>query len=258
MVDTVIVQPEEQPDPAMEALKEQESNQGSQDSSQEELILGKYKDQKALEDAYTSLQKEFTKMKQNGQVAEEPTEVAPTQEGEGSPPTDEQSVESNVPDFSKYTQELADKGQLSEDSYSELQKQGYPKEMVDSYIAGQQAKQDAQQQQAWNSMAEYVGGMDNLKAMATWAQESYSEAEISTLNAALNGSENEQQMALTALQARYTSANDQPNLLSGKASSNAVGFRSYAEMSAAMQDPRYNVDPAYTRDVEDKARVSKL
>ena len=65
--------------------------------------------------------------------------------------------------------------------------------------------------------------------------------------------------ALQALYYRYTEAMGQDgNMLQGKPAQAQSGFRSQAELVEAMNDPRYDNDPAYRQDVLDKLDRSDL
>ena len=47
-------------------------------------------------------------------------------------------------------------------------------------------------------------------------------------------------------------------MLSGKAAQSRDAFRSQAEVVAAMNDPRYDQDPAYRQDIYDKLERSNV
>jgi hypothetical protein len=66
--------------------------------------------------------------------------------------------------------------------------------------------------------------------------------------------------AVQALNARYQdSIGYDGEMLTGQAPRNASdGFRSQAELVAAMSDPRYDKDPAYRSDVADKLERSNI
>ena len=66
-------------------------------------------------------------------------------------------------------------------------------------------------------------------------------------------------LALQALYYRYTEAEGmEGQLLQGKAAAPANGFRSQAEVVRAMQDPRYDRDPAYRAEVMQRLELSDL
>ncbi|CLP71539.1 Uncharacterised protein [Mycobacterium tuberculosis] len=66
-------------------------------------------------------------------------------------------------------------------------------------------------------------------------------------------------MAILGLKARYDAANgSEPTLLGGNAKASEDVFRSTAELTAAMKDPRYKKDPAYREDVKQKLARSNI
>ena len=68
------------------------------------------------------------------------------------------------------------------------------------------------------------------------------------------------QLAVAGLKAEYEKANGfEGQMLTGKAAQPQVDvFRSQAEVVAAMQDPRYDSDPAYRQDVFNKLGRSNI
>ena len=66
-------------------------------------------------------------------------------------------------------------------------------------------------------------------------------------------------LALQALYYRYTdSMGFEGNMIQGKPAQAADAFRSQAEVVRAMNDPRYDSDPAYRQDVFNKLERSNL
>ena len=68
------------------------------------------------------------------------------------------------------------------------------------------------------------------------------------------------QLAVAGLKAKYDESNGyEGRMLSGKPAQNSSDqFRSQAEVVRAMQDPRYDNDPAYRQDIYDKLERSNL
>ena len=54
-----------------------------------------------------------------------------------------ETPQGEAPVFDKFATEFADKGELSAESFTELEQMGYPKEMVETYIKGMTAAQTA-------------------------------------------------------------------------------------------------------------------
>ncbi len=159
----------------------------------------------------------------------------------------------NIEDFEK---EFAENGELSEESYQKLQ-EFFPKNVIDSYIAGQQALI----QQSTNELMGIAGGQENYNAMIQWASENLSEEEINYFNKAIeSGDMTQAKFAVQGLVARYQqetgkgTKGNKPNLIQGQSVDQQVpaGYQSKVEMIRDMQDPRYHRDPAFRKQVEDK------
>jgi hypothetical protein len=98
--------------------------------------------------------------------------------------------------------------------------------------------------------------------MMAWAADNLNEAEINSFNKTVNGKDMEAtRLAIQGLNARFkNNVGDDPSLQSANKSnsSNAVGYRSWAEVTAAMNDDRYSKDEAYRGDVQNKLKNSRL
>lgn len=198
-------------------------------------------------------------------VAEPPDSPTDVVEPESAPAEADPPKDLKVPDppkepkspadkLAKFSEEFAAEGKLSDKSYGELEKLGYPKDVVDTYIAGQMAIAERAQQEVFNS----VGGSDSYRKMTEWAASSLSEDEVKAYNAAVeSGDRNQVMFAVKGLQARFQSSRE-PQTLTGSASKGARGFRSSAEIVEAMRDPRYQKDPAYRADVERRLAASNI
>lgn len=155
----------------------------------------------------------------------------------------------------KLSQEWADNGELSAESYKAIEDSyGFDKDFVDNYIAGQQARVD----NIRNSAFEVVGGEQNYMTMIEWAKVNLSPSEIAALNQNLQSTNIDSvKTGVEALSSKYKSANGQrADLVSGDKSGGSDGFRSWAEVTEAMRDPRYKKDHAYRADVEAKVAAS--
>ena len=153
--------------------------------------------------------------------------------------------------------EFDNAGELKAESYQALEKAGIPKEYVDQFIAGQLAMRE----NLVNDVKGVAGGDESYGEMMQWASDNLSETEKVAYNNAVNSTDVESiKLAVTGLKARYDSANGiEPTLAKGKASpSTEGGFRSWAEVTEAMADPRYQKDIAYQDDVKRKIQNSNL
>ena len=108
---------------------------------------------------------------------------------------------------------------------------------------------------------EMVGGEKAYQSMLEWASQTLSKEEIEMYDSVMGaGNANSIYFAVQALANKYTEAvGSEGQLLTGRgaAESNAV-FRSQSELVQAMNDPRYDNDPAYRSDVMAKLENSDL
>lgn len=212
-------------------------------SERPEWLPEKFSSPEDLAKSYAELEKKMSAPKDD--TAEEP----PTGEVEPEQSTGE-------PQFDKFAEEFASSGELSDDSFDELSKMGYPREMVETYIKGMQAASTADA----DAVMDVAGGAKGYEELTDWAKDNMPENELLLYNQMVATGTDNAKMAVEWLMSKRESAGDvEPSLLSGKAQAPAKDeFRSTAEVVAAMKDTRYGKDPAYTRDVEEKLGRSKV
>lgn len=174
-----------------------------------------------------------------------------------------------APEIAKYTAELTKDGKLSDASYDALAKVGYPKIVVDSYLRGmnadaEQAAAVEQARIADKQIAEItsaVGGDKVLTDMLAWATTNLDAKDLATYNKAVSSADVSQvRLAVNGLFHAYSQAQD-PSLLSGSRKgefSTVEPFLSNEEVVAAMQNPKYDRDPAYRAEVAERIRVSDV
>lgn len=163
--------------------------------------------------------------------------------------------------YDDLTAEYGASGELSADSYAKLEAAGIPRNLVDSYIAGQQAIADTFEA----SVMDTAGGKAEFEKMATWAGSNLPKAEVDAFNrnidaAVAAGDLAGAKLAIAGLKAAYAEANGTPPKLlgGGNGGDSTDVFRSMEELKVAMKDPRYARDPAYRSDVEAKLSRSKI
>ncbi|RVI12658.1 hypothetical protein CN206_10535, partial [Sinorhizobium meliloti] len=145
----------------------------------------------------------------------------------------------------------------SEETYADLAAKGFDKAFVDSFIEGQKARADAVERR----LTDAAGGKDHLDRMFAWASTSMTAAEITAYNASFaNADVTAAELAIKELRSKYEAANGRDgSLLNGKAPSpTADAFGSWAEVTQAMSDPRYEKDPAYRAKIEAKIARSSI
>jgi hypothetical protein len=151
-------------------------------------------------------------------------------------------------DMTALQAEFDTSGALSEDSLAKLEKSGISREMVASYIEGQ----NALAVQAYESTFALVGGKESYSALVQWAAGNLPAAEQAAFNSAI-GDPAARKSAVLGLKAQMDAAVGKDPKLALGASQPASGdapFASRAEVTAAMRDPRYKADPAYRAMVE--------
>lgn len=172
-------------------------------------------------------------------------------------PSQEQVEQATGLSLDPYYTEYAENGTLSQDSYDKLAASGLNKELVDSYIQGQQALADATVQ----SIYQAAGGEEKYSALTDWASKNLSQSEQDNFNEIMEkGSLEAATFAVKGLRAQYDQQfGIQPNLLSGQnANVNNDVYRSTAEVIRAINDPKYQNDTAYRKTVEDKIKRSNV
>ena len=240
--------------------EEQDSLQvGEQISQQEEQIYaGKYKSAQELEKAYMELQSKLGEQEDKGEteVAEKEPEDKPTL-SEGATlitsATDEYYANGN-----KLTPETLQK-------FSSMSSQ----DLINAYMEVQQMPEYQQQQKASadiseaqvNQIKNAAGGEAAYSNIINWAKSNLEAEQINAFDDVVNtGSVQAINLAVAGLKAQYDNANGvEGRMVTGKAPTNSGDvFRSQQELVAAMNDVRYDRDPAYRQDVIEKLDRSNL
>lgn len=161
-------------------------------------------------------------------------------------------------DYNALREEYLADGKLSKANLKTLADAGIDEELINGYIEGQQARFETYSQHV---MA-IAGGAEEYDKLCKWAAKHLSEKEIKHFNKAVDSNDvDEARFAVKGLMALREKAQggSRPKLVHGKTSAPAKsvkGFRSLAEQSKAMEDPRYEVDPEYTRKVDRRILAS--
>ena len=211
------------------------------EAAHEARLAGKYRTTEELESAYLELQRKL------GSQQEEVEDVQA--EPEETPEVDWLAEAYNS---------INESGELSE----ELVQQISDMNGMDVFNAMQNAPTSGRDLSdgELNAVYQAVGGQEQYGSLINWAQENFSEAEISAYDDVIeSGDMNQINLALQALYYRYTDAMGQDgNLIQGKPAEAESAFRSQQELIQAMSDPRYDNDPAYRQDVINKLDRSEL
>jgi len=220
-----------------------------------DLYAGKFENAEELENAYLELQK---KLGSNDEDTEVDTEEKESDED---------------PDWSAGAQVIADaseeyysnEGKLSEETMQKFTEMSST-DLVNAYMEIQknapppQAEAvdltDSEMNQVFNS----AGGEAEYNKLTSWAAENLAENKLDAFNSIINqGDATAIQIAVAGLKSEYDNSEGyEGRMLTGKAARAQDNFRSQAELVSAMNDPRYDRDPAYRQDLYDKLERSNV
>ena len=240
------IEPEEETNTESEELPQEQSDRP-------EWLPEKFKDPADMAKAYSELEKKL------GQSPEESTEES--EQVEEKAEDKEEQTEENTSEAYQAVAEASKEffendGKLSEETYNTLEKAGLPRDLVDSYAAGQQALQQSEEGQI-KSVAQ-----GNYEAMAEWANENLPQEEVEAFDEAVTGGTVSQaKLAVQGLYARYQNeVGAKPKLTQGGVNgASTMPFRSMQELARAQSDPRYKSgDKAYHEEIDRRLQVSSI
>ena len=106
-------------------------------------------------------------------------------------------------------------------------------------------------------MVNDFGGQDKYNEMVAWAGKNLSPDEVQQYNIATNSNAASARFAMQALRQRYEASEGfEADLVTGrKPKSGVQPYRSNAELARDINNPKYQSDPAFRKDVE--ARLAR-
>tara|TARA_B100001113_G_scaffold303321_1_gene263179 strand:+ start:801 stop:1613 length:813 start_codon:yes stop_codon:yes gene_type:complete len=225
------------------------------------LLAGKYENTQELEKAYKELE---------GKLGEKSDEDSEEVESEYEDSEDESEIEEEEyeAEDASILDQLWDEGtnsQLTKETFEQLQK-------MDPVEVAKLAMQDRSSLLAAAGPKEFsdqdvtqiqglVGGEENYNNLMDWANNSMPEQEVQLFDAVMEqGNPLAAYFAVQAMALRYQDAAGRDGeMVTGKPPTmNADAFQSQAELVQAMEDPRYNDDPAYRDAVQAKLERSNI
>ena len=229
---------------------------------QEQLYAGKYKSAEELEKAYGELQKKL-----GDQGTENSGEVGDTQDTAEveSEETTEETQEAPPPTAAAELIQSASEEYFNNDSklspetlekFSSMSS----KELVEAYMQVQSNLPQGDlldnagdiSDATVNEIKNYAGGEQSYDNMVEWASNNLDQQSVEAFDSIINtGSVDAIKLAVNGLKAQYENANGyEGTMVTGKAPAQSKDvYRSQAELVAAMNDRRYDNDPAYRQDV---------
>jgi hypothetical protein len=215
-----------------------------------EWLPEKFKSPEDMANAYSELEKKM------GAGANEDQQEEGETTDEEEQPDDNTKEDTNTNDvIVEASKEFFENdGVISEETYKNLAEIGLPKELVDSYAAGQQALQQSEE----GSIKSVTEG--NWDQMAEWAANNLSPEEVNTFDDIVqNGTVEQARLATKGLYAQFKAENGvSPKLVQGAVSgSSTMPFKSNQELARAMSDPRYKSgDKSYHEEIDRRIAAS--
>jgi hypothetical protein len=219
-----------------------------------ELYAGKFENAEELENAYLNLQKKLGSDDEDVEIDTEeldyPDEVV-------------DSVSVMMDASEEY---YANDGQLSEETMERFSEMS-SRDLVDAYVAMYERGDVSQASESrdltdseMNTVYNSVGGEAEYTRLTGWAAENLESRALDAFNNIVDqGNPTAIQIAVAGLRSEYESQEGyEGRMLSGKAAQSRDSFRSQAEVVQAMNDPRYDQDPAYRQDIYDKLERSNV
>ena len=244
-----------------EAEVEEKYRRSQLEAEEHSQYAGKFKSAEDLEKAYLELQKKLGQKETDESSSTEETES----DDDGG--TEEQETETPVAKRVSFLKEASEEyysndNQLKPETIEKL-KEMPSEELIEAYMEWQKGNPTTQSQSlsedAAKEIVASVGGQDAYNDTLAWAADNLKPEEVAAYDNVVNsGNKDAIFFAVQALNQRYKdSVGFEGQQVSGKAPKSTVkGFRSNAELAAAISDRRYRTDPAYRFDVEQKLAAS--
>ena len=250
---------------------------------QEQLLAGKYKDAQELEKAYIELQGKLGN-KDNTKEAEEKSEDTESEPDnnyleDGSVNYDtvtetygeavtEKLKAAGVDPWAISSQFHESGGEVTDEMVGTLTNAGFSEAAVRSYFAGRASEsgyssgsaEDISDAQI-SEIKQSVGGDQAYSNVVNWAKTNLDRSQTDAFDEVVNtGSIQAIKLAAAGLKAQYDQANGvEGRMVTGKSAPQTKDvFRSQAELVSAMNDRRYDRDPAYRQDVIEKLQRSDV
>ena len=253
---TLTYNPNEQAEGELNAEEQEALEVGEKlAEAQGELRAGKFKDAEELEKGYIELQKKLGSPQEEAQ--EEVTETKDEKVEEV-----KEEEEEDVAFLDKLWEES--KSEYTEDTLKQLSEME-SRDLANMFLEYRSNNEPTPQAELTDEnisqLKGIVGGDDTYTQMMQWAGESLNESEVKMYDAVMDkGDPVAAFFAVQALAYRFNDARGvDGQLLTGKAPVNTADvFKSQAQVVEAMNDSRYDKDPAYRQEIYDKLERSNI
>lgn len=161
-------------------------------------------------------------------------------------------------DFNQAIKEYNEYGALSSKTMADLAQAGYPSEVIEGFIESRQNLESEFTNAVYNS----AGGEQAYNKVIEWAQGNLSNKVLSSFNRAIDNNNLEAvTLMFEGMKAKMVAKQGtrNPTIMGGGVTTGGYkGFSSKQEVVEAMSDPRYGVDPGYTRAIEMKMYYTQV
>lgn len=242
---------------------------------QQEMLAGKFRDAEELEKAYIELQRKLGNNENSSSGSASESSNSTSAEGDSTAGEEEgmSEVQEEVRDdqsnpavtlINEASQYYSENGELSEEMLSQFTEMSSA-DLVSAYIEAQgqlpQAEAPDLSEGEVTQIKSQVGGDEQYEQLMGWAAENIDQAIVDAYDSLVDsGNAAAIALALRGISAEYeNSVGYEGRMLTGNAPKNTADvFRSQSEVVEAMNDPRYDRDPAYREDVFRKLERSNV
>ena len=229
-----------------------------QEQERPEWLPEKFSSPQELANAYQQLEKQFHSNEEVPQESQEQTLTSEQEvEIEGTTTSQvHQILDERGLSLQSFQDEYNETGELSKNAYEALDEAGIGREVVDTWVQGQEALAD----QNITTLYDSVGGEESYNRMIEWANENLEPWETDAFNKQIENLDATSQFAVLGLQARYqNSEGGLPALIAGGVSEDiAPRYESLAQITSAMSNPLYEKDPAFRAKVAQRLNNSTV
>ena len=246
-----VQEPAENTEQAEEQQQQEQEQQQEQQQQQENNTTDENSDDGNFDDTKEPAETNNEEKADESKVVEDTIKATKESVEEATKTLSEKGI-----DYGALTTEYEEKGALSEDTYKKLADAGYPKAVVDTYIRGIEAANEA----FVNSVYTVAGGKAEYDKLSNYIQSKGKDAVEGFNDALMNGSLSTVKMLINGFKAEMTLRNgtQKASVLGSGSPAGTSGFANEADMDKAMDDPRYGVDEEYTKQVTKRLSKSKF
>jgi len=167
-------------------------------------------------------------------------------------------------DTKEITDTFTETGNITEDHYSKLEKAGFSKQVIDTYLDGVKGTANSAadiQESQLEDIQSVVGGEEGYTQLKEWTQKNVPDETLKAFDKILDTQDPTMiKVAVQGFAAQMREAEGyEPSLINGRSPTSATNtFKTAAEIQTAMSDPRYNRDEAYTQSVYNRLKDSTV